>query len=312
MFNSTHTLAGLVVARTGFDRWVPHAAWTAVIAANLPDIDGFTTFWGNPTYIEYHRGITHTLIGVPVLALVLATIMHLLSGNFRKHFLLALIVTATHPLLDFANTYGVRPFLPFTGRWYYGDTLFVIDPFLDLLLIAGLLASASAMPVRRELAACIALVLVAGYLAVRIELRDAARVRLAEFVQQVPDYERSAVLPRMLTPHIFTGLVETSDEIFTVDLDIFHGVGTELVRKQKVPMSDILSKAGLSRTGTVFNGFARFPLARIDETGEGYRVTFIDLRYYAPETGTGFGGTVVMDESLEVVDETMGFDQPVD
>ncbi len=311
MFNSTHTLAGLVIARTGFDRWVPRAAWTAVIATNLPDFDGFTTFWGNPTYIEYHRGITHTLIGIPVMSLLLAAIMHKISGHFGRHLLLALIVMTTHPLLDLANVYGVRPFLPFSDTWYYGDTLFIIDPFLDLLLIAGLIACACARLDRRSLAAGIAIVLVTGYLAVRIELRDAARSRLAEYTQHVPGYERSAVSPRMLTPHMFTGIVETSEEVFTVDLDIFQGVTRQLARMRKSPVSEILSRAELSRTGTVFAGFARFPVARVIDTGAAYRVTFIDLRYYAPETGTGFGGTVVLDKSLQVIEETMGFNEAV-
>ena len=39
MFNSTHTFVGLAIARTGAEKWVPHATITAVIASNLPDID---------------------------------------------------------------------------------------------------------------------------------------------------------------------------------------------------------------------------------------------------------------------------------
>ena len=34
---------------------------------------------------------------------------------------------ATHPILDYANNYGLRPFLPFDGAWYYGDVLFIFD-----------------------------------------------------------------------------------------------------------------------------------------------------------------------------------------
>ena len=39
MFNSTHTLVAVAIARTGADEWVPYAAATAVIASNLPDIE---------------------------------------------------------------------------------------------------------------------------------------------------------------------------------------------------------------------------------------------------------------------------------
>jgi inner membrane protein len=46
----------------------------------------------------------------------------------------SLLLVASHPLLDWTNSYGVRPFLPWDGRWIYGDLLFVIDPWVWLVL----------------------------------------------------------------------------------------------------------------------------------------------------------------------------------
>jgi inner membrane protein len=40
----------------------------------------------------------------------------------------------THPALDWMNTYGMRWWLPFDGRWSYGDALFIIDPWIWLAL----------------------------------------------------------------------------------------------------------------------------------------------------------------------------------
>ncbi len=37
---------------------------------------------------------------------------------------------STHPLLDFTNSYGWRPFLPWDRTWFYGDLDFVADPWL--------------------------------------------------------------------------------------------------------------------------------------------------------------------------------------
>src|SRR5215467_2925223 len=140
MFNSSHTFVGIALARTGLDRWVPRAAITAAIAANLPDVDIITGFDGTATYLQYHRGITHSIAGIPFLALVLAAVMYLLSENFWKTYLVALLAMATHPLLDLANTYGLRPFLPWNSRWYYGDLLPIIDLYLDAILLIGILA----------------------------------------------------------------------------------------------------------------------------------------------------------------------------
>jgi inner membrane protein len=46
----------------------------------------------------------------------------------------SLIAAATHPLLDWTNNYGVRPLLPWSGRWFYGDLVFIVDPYIWLAL----------------------------------------------------------------------------------------------------------------------------------------------------------------------------------
>ena len=135
MFNTTHTLAGLAVARLGLDRRTPYALWTAAIAANLPDVDIVYAFDSTAAYLQHHRGITHALISIPVLSMALAVVMSYFSRLRGKphvplvnHFVIALAAMATHPLLDLANNYGIRLFLPFDRSWSYGDTLFIIDP----------------------------------------------------------------------------------------------------------------------------------------------------------------------------------------
>ena len=136
MFNTTHTLAGLALARVGLDRHAPYALWTAAIAANLPDVDIVYAFDSTAAYLQHHRGITHALVSLPFLSLALAIVMYYFSrfrGKSRvpliNHFVVALAAMATHPFLDLANNYGIRLFLPFNQAWSYGDTLFIIDPY---------------------------------------------------------------------------------------------------------------------------------------------------------------------------------------
>jgi inner membrane protein len=64
---------------------------------------------------------------------------------FRPRALLALafIGVWSHPLLDWLNTYGVRLLMPFDGRWFYGDTLFIVDPWVWLLTAAGVVLARS-------------------------------------------------------------------------------------------------------------------------------------------------------------------------
>jgi inner membrane protein len=46
----------------------------------------------------------------------------------------SILATATHPLLDWTNNYGVRFLLPWNSRWFYGDLVFIMDPVLWLVL----------------------------------------------------------------------------------------------------------------------------------------------------------------------------------
>src|SRR5688500_18153429 len=144
----THTLVGLTAAKAGLERLSPLATTVCMLAANSPDSDvvvGFVTDrW---TYLHHHRGITHSIVGVIALAVLVPGIIWLgergfarLQGKqprtrFRGLLLASLIVTATHPLMDWTNNYGVRPFLPWSNRWFYGDLVFIVDPYI--LLLAG-------------------------------------------------------------------------------------------------------------------------------------------------------------------------------
>ncbi len=143
MDNLTHTLVGAALAETGLKRATPLATPTLLIAVNFPDIDIIATAWGALVYLEHHRGITHSLLGILLLSALLATSVYGLSRWFRfrlthdqerARFLpllaLSLLGVSTHPLLDYTNPYGLRPFLPWSHRWYYGDIAFVIDPWI--------------------------------------------------------------------------------------------------------------------------------------------------------------------------------------
>lgn len=147
MDNATHTLCGLALARAGLDRLDPRAAATLVLASNLADLDIVVQpFGGRPAYLCYHRGVTHSLLGMALEALLLAGLVlgveRLRGGapdarRFGRLALVALIGFLAHLGLDGLNSYGIRPLLPFSGRWFYGDVAFIVDPWLWLMLAAA-------------------------------------------------------------------------------------------------------------------------------------------------------------------------------
>jgi inner membrane protein len=310
MFNSTHTFVGLAVARSGVDKWAPHAAATAVIASNLPDIDIITMFSGTAAYIDLHRGITHTLMGVPVLALLLAAAMSLFTGKFWRTYAVALIAMATHPLLDYANTYGLRPFLPFDGTWYYGDVLFIIDPYIDLVLLLGIVVG-QRKPNARRMTAWLSIAIVVAYIGMRTELHAMAASKLAATAARIPGVVKSAVFPTIFDPLRWEGIIETKTSVSKIHVHALRGPADadELVSMDLGPPSEIVTRASTARSAATLLRFARFPVTRVERLPPGYRVTFLDFRFYSETTNTALASEVILDESLHVVQESMSFVQ---
>ena len=118
-----------------------------IVSANLPDIDSFVAPLFGAEPIAAHRGFTHGIGGwfiMPFLAAAIILIWQRFKPSkkgpvqLRGLLLACFIGTLSHPALDFLNTYGTRIAEPFSHRWFYGDTLFIIDPWIWVMLILGL------------------------------------------------------------------------------------------------------------------------------------------------------------------------------
>ncbi len=218
MDNITHTIIGTLVgevaARVAPGRRSTLPATTrrnlcvtlAAVGSNLPDADlSYSFFGGKLSYLLHHRGHTHTvlialLLGLAALAVTRRWLRRRgLQASSPDYALLTAILLFTpllHIAMDFSNNYGVHPFWPVDNRWFYGDSVFIIEPlfwaacaplafifkshvarFLVLLLMVAAIALCffSGM-VPRALAVVYALLVVAMLL---IGQRSPARIALA-------------------------------------------------------------------------------------------------------------------------------------
>jgi inner membrane protein len=171
--NVTHTLAGLVAARAALylrDRRAPAGGPTALpfatltasaFANNAPDLDFLyrSITPGKLGYLLHHRGHTHTLLATPALALLcLALVAGLLRLRGQRlsrpewGFLLGVCIAGgfLHVAMDFGNNYGVHPFWPLDDHWYYGDAIFIVDPWL-MIALGGILFGSTRSRVGRSL-----------------------------------------------------------------------------------------------------------------------------------------------------------------
>lgn len=152
MDNLTHSLIGAALGQAGLKRKTGLAMPALIIAANLPDIDAPCAIYGVES-LSMRRGITHGPIALLVLPLVLAGLLIAYDrwqakrgkrpeGRLPVHagWLVALcyLGTFTHPLFDWFNNYGIRLLEPFSSEWFYGDTLFIVDPWIIAMLGFGI------------------------------------------------------------------------------------------------------------------------------------------------------------------------------
>ena len=150
----------MALGRAGLNRRTALATSTLVIANNLPDLD-VAVFATNTLAMSFRRGWTHGLLAQAVLPLLLAALVWLVTrrrarpadapgaprapeARFSQLLLLSYIGLYSHILLDLMNSYGLRILMPFSGRWFYGDALYIIDPWMWLVLAAGVYLSAAA------------------------------------------------------------------------------------------------------------------------------------------------------------------------
>ena len=335
-----HTLVGAVLAETGLKRVSRYATATLLIGVNLPDIDGVASFWGRDVSLFFRRGWSHGIVALIVLPLLLAGMIWLWhrwrhrSVEDRQLFQpwwiisLSFLAVWSHPLLDWMNTYGVRLLMPFDGRWFYGDTLFIVDPWIWLVLAAGILLSRQAH--KAELAFWLVLAVLSSWLIlntgqVHPGVKAAWCIGLVLIVilrgrrsgkKSAPIYARVSTVMVILYIGTVYGVARITENFMAerygeplqsqvnplpglpfsyrtilVYDDYYRIIGSD-GKEYEVPREqpdEIVRTAMQSESIRGFINWMRYPYWEVEETAEGWRVKFWDLRYQGPGS---FGASI--------------------
>lgn len=125
-------------------------------------------------FLEIHRQFTHSLIFIPVGALICAGLAWVFAKkyfSFRQTYLFCFLGYTTHGLLDACTTYGTLLFWPLSDMRVAWNTISIVDPFFTLpllfLVVIGVFK-------RNRIFARVALVWVFIYLSLGIIQRDRA------------------------------------------------------------------------------------------------------------------------------------------
>jgi inner membrane protein len=342
----THFLFGAAMGRAGLNRKTALATATLTLAAEAPDLDVLSRFGGSAFGFNHHRGFTHSFLGVPLLAAAVVGLIYLLwrlRGRKTRNpdlpprwgllFAFACLAGLSHILLDFTNNYGVRPFWPFSERWYSWDIIFIVEPVLLVLLILGLILPGLFALINEEiqagskgqrskpvgrLAATLALLGVFAYWGVSDYEHRRALAALQSRNYQGTDALRVSAYPYMTNPFHWYAVAETPVFFATMDVDsLTPEVDPEAqmqihYKPEETPVTQAAKKTSLGR---VYLSWAQYPITEtelldndpVNNAHAAYVVRFRDLRYnYPGSASTALGAVVLLTRDLQVADERFG------
>ncbi len=320
------------------------------LGAEAADIDMVAYLKGSTFGFAHHRGITHAFVGVPFVAaavLLLVWLIYKARQRFRGNeegraawlrqrglpekprwlvlYGLACIAGVVHILLDFTNNYGVRPFEPFSYRWFAWDIVFIYEPLLYVILIGGLLLPGLFSLINEEIGsrakkpkgaggAIFALVLVVVLWGFRDFEHRRALAAMDDRLYEGTGALRMSAFPYPLNPFQWAGVVET--DTFFQNMEVNSRTGDvdpegRAVTRYKPEETDVTLAAKSSHLGHVYLDWARYPLVEVetrDQPVRSYIVRFIDLRFRYPdmEGRRVLSPTIELDSNLREIDEWWG------
>jgi inner membrane protein len=307
------------------------------LAAEAPDIDFIARYEGSVFYFAHHRGFTHSFLGLLLMSGLVVGIVYLfwrlrgrktkdpnLPPQWGRLFVLAYIAGLSHILLDFTNNYGVRPFWPFSERWYSWDIVFIIEPILLILLLAGLIIPSLASLIHEEIGArqsgpkgrVAANAALAG-MVILWGLRDyqhrnaVTALRANTYRDSTPI--RVSAYPYMWNPFHWSGVIETQNFFGVVAVDSMT-YSNDLEYRMKVHYkpeeTPVTLAAKKSYLGRAYLDWGKYPITETEKlpAQQGYLVRFKDLRYDYPDTArpTPLGSRVHINDQLKVIGYSMG------
>ena len=311
----THALSGALIARaTAPGNPGPTQLATArrvaigFLAGAFPDIDIVGAALSPVAYLYHHRGITHSILLLPLWAWLLALLSARLDGSrltWRAYFGVIALAIAAHIAGDLITSFGTMILAPFSDRRFELSTTFIIDLWFTGIILAGLLASA--LWRRSRVPAVIASCVLVGY----VGLQWAARGQAIDFGErhaQAAGYtgHRVSALPRPASPFHWMVIVERAQGydyamvsltrrepvVLPPDAGFFARIAAPYEppgtarweRVERYGAEPALSEEAWSTPALeFFRWFAAFPMVyRVDRDAAHACVWFQDLRFLTP------------------------------
>jgi inner membrane protein len=251
-----------------------------VLAAELPDLDYLWPADNSVLHsLRAHRGLTHSVLASPVVALVATVLTKLVfrGAPVRSLFLWSLpAVVFAHLLADAWTGWGTRLALPFSDARVTLDWMMVADPLFTLPLLVGALWGIR----RRELvrrAVLTGAAISCVYLAARVAIRAGLTARTEA---SYPNAERVQVFPSWLGPTHWRYVAVLADRYAVGRVSVFSPPEEQAVHRRTADGGSSTTKYS-SATVHEALAWARFPIVKEQpRVPSGVRLEIADLRYH--------------------------------
>ncbi len=282
----THGLSGLIISKAGFyQRAGKIATVVLLISALLPDIDHIPLrFLGPLAYLQYHRGITHSLFGAPLLGLLFAGIVYYFIKSsrvlgFKKLFLFSIIGIFTHIFLDLITSYGTQIFAPFSSKRYSLDLIFIIDFYLTSIILIPLLVF-SFKKKKNKFLPILSIVIFLSYISMTFINKTIAINKGEEIAKSEGIHiKRIEAIPLPLSPFKWSIFVEDSKRFHQININLLDRNNRIQIFEKRPLQADIVNIVEELDIVKTYLWFARFPVVTVKKEVNDYLVEYFDLRF---------------------------------
>ncbi|MBU1486854.1 metal-dependent hydrolase [bacterium] len=303
---ATHILSGAVFSSLGVKQEFGKAGLIAfTTACVLADIDSFIGLIAEDLYLIHHRGLTHSVIFAPILALLLALIFNLFMKEvgLKNLFLISLAGLGLHIGLDLLNSYGTQIFYPLTRRTYSFDMDIILDMWFFLPLLIGAVLIYLFSGSQKQIAMATLIVLTVG-----CGIRFSQKAEAKNIIKSLYPHTEFNIIPSgfkaIYSPFHWRGIIPGPNGLKIYDVNTFNKKVT-LVENMDSDHKELERYIKESRLLKAFNIWSRFPYYQVKQDKDGVTINCGDLRFV--EKPNTFLAKVRLDNNGKVISENFSF-----
>ncbi|QZY56575.1 metal-dependent hydrolase [Crassaminicella profunda] len=274
----THGVIGLAISAYSGDpvAFTNPVSLGCAIGAMSPDIDIIAKLKGDYVYLKHHRGISHSIPALFVLAGIITIGLSLFFAEFQllRVFIWTLIGCISHTFFDILNSYGAKLFMPFTKKKSMIGILMLYDPVITVLCFLLIFVKEKTTALYIGIAMSFFIYLISRWM-----MKQRAEKIVKNYYHHGYKVCSVNILPALMAYHKWDFIVSTKSHNLVGQVNLLNGKIFER-KKFKIPEDEDIQMFKETNMGKYFQDFT--PIYQVIKSEEMDNIVLksIDLRYY--------------------------------